>query len=109
MAELVDAHDLPAGRQAQDRIIIMYHVYAIKSKNKNYIYVGISDNPIRRIKQHNLGYNITTKPYRPFVPILFEEYNNRQDARKREKFLKSGCGKELLKNTKKYLPLWRNW
>ncbi|MFA5188637.1 MAG: GIY-YIG nuclease family protein [Patescibacteria group bacterium] len=76
----------------------MYYVYAIKSKNKNYIYVGISDNPARRIKQHNLGYNKTTKPYKPFDIILIEEYPNRLEARKKEKYLKSGCGKEFLKN-----------
>ena len=96
MAKLVDAHDLPAGRQAQN-LMSMYFVYAIKSNNKNYIYVGISDNPARRIKHHNLGYNKTTKPYKPFKIILIEEYKNRVDARKREKFLKSGCGKETLK------------
>lgn len=35
----------------------MYFVYAIKSISHNYIYVGISDNPERRINYHNNGYN----------------------------------------------------
>jgi len=76
----------------------MYFVYALKSKDKNYIYVGITDNPERRLDQHNLGYNKTTKPYRPFDRILLEEHPNRLEARKREIYLKSGIGKEYLKS-----------
>lgn len=91
------ACDLPIGRQAQNRII-MYYTYAIKSESKNYIYVGITGDPERRIREHSLGYEKTTKPYRPFKTILIEKYTNRSDARKREKFLKSGIGKEYLKN-----------
>ncbi|MCB0823881.1 MAG: GIY-YIG nuclease family protein [Bacteroidales bacterium] len=75
----------------------MYYVYAIKSLNRNYIYVGISDNPDRRINQHNSGYERTTKPYRPFKTILIEMFVSRVEARKREKYLKSGAGKEFLK------------
>jgi putative endonuclease len=51
----------------------------------------------RRISDHNNGYNKTTKPYRPFRVILVEEYETRDLARKREKYLKSGVGKEYLK------------
>ena len=76
----------------------MYYTYAIKSLSANYIYVGISDNPERRISQHNKGYNRTTKPYIPYKILLIEEYDDRQLARKREKYLKSGIGKEYLKN-----------
>ena len=97
--ELVDAHDLPAGRQAQNRTN-MYYVYAIKSVRVNYIYVGISDNPERRIKQHNKGYNKTTKPYAPFKLLRIEILADREQAREREKYLKSGFGKEYLKSIK---------
>jgi putative endonuclease len=76
----------------------MYFVYAIKSEIRTYIYVGISDNPSRRIQQHNKGYEKTTKPYRPFKLILIEEFPDRTSARKREKYLKSGIGKEYLKS-----------
>jgi putative endonuclease len=75
----------------------MYYTYAISSINRNYIYVGISDNTDRRIKSHNKGHNKTTKSYCPFKTILIEEYNTRMDARRREKYLKSGCGKEFLR------------
>ena len=76
----------------------MYYVYAIKSCSRYYIYVGISDNIDRRFEQHQKGYNKTTKPYRPFVLIYTEKCNSRIEARKREKYLKSGVGKEFLKS-----------
>ena len=77
---------------------VVYYVYAITSLTRNYIYVGLTDNVERRVSQHNSGYEPTTKPYRPFQIILVESYPSRDLARKREKYLKSGKGKEYLKN-----------
>ncbi len=79
----------------------MFFVYALKSEVKNYIYVGMTDNVERRFSQHNLGYERTTKPYKPFTLIFTESYSTREDARKREKYLKSGVGKEFLKSLNK--------
>jgi len=87
----------PDSRQAQNRSN-MYYTYAIKSTNRDYIYVGISDNPERRIGQHNKSYNKTTKPYVPFKTILIEQHDDRKAARIREKFLKSSCGKQYLRS-----------
>ena len=75
-----------------------YFVYAIRSQSRPYIYVGLTDNVERRLGQHNAGYSRTTAPYRPFELVLIEEHPDRQAARDREKFLKSGKGKEFLKN-----------
>lgn len=75
----------------------MYYVYAISSKVKSYIYVGLSNNPQRRINHHNRGYNRTTRPYKPFETLLLEKCGTRLNARKREKYLKAGSGKEFLK------------
>ena len=79
----------------------MFFVYALKSEVKNYIYVGMTDNVERRFSQHNLGYERTTKPYKPFTLIFTESYSTREDARKREKYLKSGVGKEFSKSLNK--------
>ena len=73
------------------------YIYVLKSLIKNYIYVGITNNIERRFKQHNSGKEKTTKSYKPFKIILTEKYENRQKARDREIYLKSGCGKEFLK------------
>lgn len=47
--------------------------------------------------EHNDGKNRTTRPYAPFRLIYSELVHTRIEARKREKYLKSGAGKEVLK------------
>ncbi len=75
----------------------MYTVYAISSIERNYIYVGMTQNIYARLYRHNSGYERTTKPYAPFKLIYTESCETRHEARKREKYLKSGCGKEYLR------------
>ena len=75
-------------------------VYAIKSLNRNYIYVGLASDIEKRLKRHNSGLERTTKPYAPFELIYSENFEDRLSARAREKYLKSGVGKEFLKSMK---------
>ena len=72
-------------------------MYVISSETRKYIYVGLTNNLSRRIAEHNSGYDKTTRTYRPFKLILSEEFTTRTTAREREKYLKSGVGKEFLK------------
>lgn len=96
LAEVAELVDLPtAGRRAG--LKIMYTVYAIRSKVKNYIYVGMTADLTERIKRHNEGRERTTRPYRPFELIFKENHLTRKDARIREKYFKSGVGKDLLR------------
>ncbi len=88
---------MPAGRRVSS-IIQMYTVYAIKSINKHYIYVGMTNDIIRRYNEHNTGREKTTRPYAPFVLLYTEQCSDRLKARVREKYLKSGVGKEFLKS-----------
>ena len=76
---------------------MVFTVYAIKSKIDNKIYVGFKKDLERRLKEHNQGHTRSTKAYRPWFLIYQEKAKTRIEARKREKFLKSGCGKEQLK------------
>lgn len=78
----------------------MFIVYAIRSEVRNYIYVGMTNNIERRLKEHNNGENRSTKAYKPFVLIYTETFETRVEAREKEKYLKSGIGKEFLKNLK---------
>ncbi len=75
----------------------MYQVYVLKSLNRNYIYVGLTNNLERRIKEHQEGKSYTTRAYNPFNLIITEEFESRLEARNREKYLKSGSGKEWIK------------
>ena len=78
----------------------MYFVYVLSSVHRNYIYVGLTDDTERRFNQHQAGRNKTTAPYRPFRLVFVESFISRIEARKREKFLKSGAGKEFIKSFK---------
>jgi putative endonuclease len=76
----------------------MYFVYVIESQVDRRIYVGLSSNVENRIKDHNFGRVFSTKGYRPWTLVYYEKVGRRIEARKREKYLKSGCGKEFLKS-----------
>ncbi len=75
----------------------MFFVYVLKSIYRNYLYVGLTNNLDRRFGQHQNGKEQTTAPYRPFVIVLTERFVTRIEARQREKYLKSGIGKEYIK------------
>jgi putative endonuclease len=91
---------LPAGRQGA--IKNMYTVYAIKSRLDNRIYVGLSQNHMQRLSEHNAGRVKSTKHYRPWQLLFIETgHQSLPSARLREKKLKSGFGKEFLKSLPK--------
>jgi putative endonuclease len=75
----------------------MFHVYAISSLIKNYIYVGMSSKLDDRLERHFKDREKTTRAYRPFGLIYKEAIEIRSEARKREKYWKSGVGKEQLR------------
>ncbi|WP_282039951.1 GIY-YIG nuclease family protein [Saccharicrinis aurantiacus] len=83
----------------------MYTVYAIASNTRNYIYVGMTSNLSNRLERHNQGYERTTKPYAPFTLIYSEEVGSRPEARVREKYWKSGLGKERLRLVRNELDI----
>jgi putative endonuclease len=76
----------------------MLYVYAIQSLKDGRIYVGLTQNIDKRILQHNKGATFSTKPFKPWKLIYSEVLPDRICARKREKYLKSGVGKEFLKS-----------
>jgi putative endonuclease len=81
----------------------VYIVYAIQSEKDSRIYVGFSSNAVKRLTQHNSGKTKSTKAYIPWRLIYQEEVEGRENARKREIFLKSGIGKEFLKSNFKQI------
>ena len=76
----------------------MVYVYAISSLTKNYIYVGMTQDLEARLVRHKKGGEKTTKPYAPFRLIYTEVCANRVKARIREKYWKSGIGKQKLRD-----------
>lgn len=76
----------------------MVYVCAISSLTKNYIYVGMTQDLEARLVRHKKGREKTTKPYAPFRLIYTEVWANRVKARIREKYWKSGIGKQKLRD-----------
>jgi putative endonuclease len=76
----------------------MFFVYALRSEKDGRIYVGFSSDLVKRLNEHNAGKTKSTKGFRPWILIYSEEIPTREMARKREKYLKSGAGKEFLKS-----------
>ena len=74
-----------------------YFVYVLFSKSYNQHYVGSTQDLEKRIWAHNEGLSRFTKGRRPWRLVYKEEYQTRGDAMKREKFLKSGQGREFIK------------
>ena len=82
----------------------MFFVYVLRNP-KGLLYKGQTDNLQERVRQHNQkdGFRAYTKNRGPWTLVYFEEFQTRQQAKNREKFLKTGKGRsflvELLKET----------
>ncbi|MGV6829622.1 MAG: GIY-YIG nuclease family protein [Flavobacteriales bacterium] len=76
----------------------MYYVYVLYSNKFKRSYTGLTKNLERRIREHNTKQNRSTKAYTPWELIIEEEYKTRIEARKREKYLKSGIGRDYIKS-----------
>lgn len=70
----------------------------MRSEKDGRIYVGISENLEKRLISHNKGETKSTRPFRPWVLFYKKLVGSREEARKEEKRLKSGYGKEFLKD-----------
>ncbi len=74
-----------------------YYVYIIRSK-EGFIYKGMTDNLDRRLVEHNnKALSFWTKRGSDWKLIYKEEFDNKTDALKMEKWLKTGVGREYLK------------
>ena len=74
-----------------------FYVYVLISESYNQHYVGSTQDLEKRIWALNEGLSRFTKGRRPWKLIYKEKYDTRSEAMKRERFLKSGQGRELLK------------
>jgi len=74
-----------------------YFVYAIQSQKDGRVYIGLSKNPVSRLKEHNAGETKSTKGFRPWLLIFKETCNSRAEARELEKYYKTSSGRRNLK------------
>ncbi len=79
----------------------MWYVYLLQNEQGRW-YIGSTNNIQKRILSHNTRKNIATKHWAPWKLIYCEISLVREDARAREKYLKSGMGRKYLKNRLKF-------
>ncbi|MGE0588952.1 MAG: GIY-YIG nuclease family protein [Cyclobacteriaceae bacterium] len=70
----------------------------IKSQRTNRLYKGMSEIPERRLLEHNAGKVKSTKGFRPWKIVYTEKFPTREEAIAREKFLKTGQGRDFIKS-----------
>jgi putative endonuclease len=81
-----------------------YYTYVLRSQIDRHFYTGYTSNLMNRLDEHNAGKVESTKNRRPLELVYWEGCLNRQDATKREKYLKTAWGKRYIKNRlKNYL------
>ena len=73
-----------------------YTVYIIKSSKDNKRYIGCTKNILRRLDEHNNDLVKSTRNRRPLELIYTEGFENKSDAIARERFFKTGKGREYL-------------
>ena len=74
-----------------------FYVYVLKSIDFERNYVGFSRDVVSRLKEHNSGKTSSTRPYKPWKILFFGKFSTKAEALKREKFLKSGQGRDYVK------------
>lgn len=74
------------------------YVYVLKSKRKDFLYVGCTHNLKKRFFEHNNGEELSTKGHVPFELVFYEAYRDEKDAKRREKYLKTTKGKVTLRS-----------
>ncbi|MBW8049636.1 MAG: GIY-YIG nuclease family protein [Cytophagales bacterium] len=82
----------------------MYYVYLLKSKKKDFIYIGSTPDVKRRLLEHDEGKVKSTKYYTPLQLVYYEAFLDKNDALDREHKLKHhgsviGHLKKRLKNS----------
>ncbi len=75
----------------------MFYVYVLHSLEDRSFYIGFSTDLRRRMSEHKQGASFATKYRGPWKLIYYEAYIDRQDAEGRERYLKSGSGRQFLR------------
>ena len=84
----------------------MWYVYVLKSTKDGNMYTGMTNDLRKHLRVHQENKNQSTKNRGPFTVIYYEASINEEDARAREKYLKSGMGKRYIRNRlKRFLSL----
>lgn len=84
----------------------MHYVYLLQSKKDKTFYTGCTTDLKKRLILHNAGKVESTRNKKPYMLIYYEAFVNEKDAYQREKWLKTGWGRNQIKTMlKNYLKV----
>ena len=72
----------------------MHYVYILQSESDKEFYIGQTNDLRRRYAEHTAGRVDSTKHRLPMKLLCYEAYNTKEEAARREKYLKSSDGKK---------------
>ena len=75
---------------------MFFYVYVMESLKDRKRYVGFTTNFQKRIEEHQKGLSVSTTPRLPMKLIYFEACTNKEDAKRREEYLKTTRGRRFL-------------
>jgi putative endonuclease len=77
----------------------MFWVYIIHNPITDRYYIGYSEDPDKRLAQHNEGINKSTKSGAPDWEIIYkEDFPTRSEALRREKSIKARKSKKFIES-----------
>ena len=76
--------------------MVFFYVYVLESLKDGKRYIGYTSDLRRRIEEHQKGKSYSTRPRLPMKLIYFEACTNKEDAERREGYLKATGGRRFL-------------
>ncbi|MFH1561651.1 MAG: GIY-YIG nuclease family protein [Patescibacteria group bacterium] len=76
---------------------MFWYTYVLRCRKAEKLYVGFTGNLKRRLEQHKSGQVHSTKRLGNCELIFYEAFVSKEDAQRREKYLKTTKGKRTLK------------
>ncbi|MGC9336774.1 MAG: GIY-YIG nuclease family protein [Candidatus Cloacimonadia bacterium] len=73
-----------------------YYTYVLYSQKYDKIYIGFTNNLMRRLHFHNQGIKGWTAKFIPWELVYHEEFETKAEAMKREQELKSYQGRKFI-------------
>jgi putative endonuclease len=84
--------------------VVVYYTYVVQSAKDKGFYTGVTKDLKQRFEQHNKGLVESTRERIPLKLIYYEACQDKKDAIKRERYLKTYNGKMFLRRRlKSYL------
>jgi putative endonuclease len=77
----------------------VFYCYVLRSEKTGRRYVGSCRDLDNRIRRHNVGESKATKQGLPWVLIRTENFSSRSEAAQRERYYKTGRGRDELDRT----------